>query len=192
MMRIFGAALAVVLVCACQPQAPAPKEAPAATAQGAGSVTGVVQAVDDAGYPMFLVKVKGADGVEKSLLLNAEDADLGGAQPGDFTGKTATVAYVTEPKPNLVGLELDGKSLLPSPPGVLGGDVQTVTGVLGGAAETTVSDLPGQITVGDPAAGGVAFDWYVTPDMASANGKTVTATYLVADETLITAMKVAP
>lgn len=197
MIRVAIVALAGLALVACQPKAkeaeapPAPPPAAAPAQPGAGTITGEILAMEDAGYPMFTVKVKAADGAEKDLLLNAELVDLNGMQPDAYKGKKAQVDYLTESKPFLLGLTLDGKSVLKDS-AQRDGEVKTVTGVLGGAAEATRGDLPDQLTVSDSSGQITTFEFFVDQDLVKANGKTVTASYVMQDETRITAIKLAP
>lgn len=194
---LAGFVLSALFLSGCQP-APAARDGAAQPQESGVSAdapvvtAATITSVTDAGYPMFVVKVSIAgQPAPLELLLNAEEADLGGTAPDAFSGKTATLAYTTVPETSLTDIRLDGASLLGGEAPAVDPSWSVVTGVLSGADDVTSSDLPGQIEITDAAGAKVRFEYFVDRELVAANGKQVTGYYVTGTTTRVTSMKLA-
>ncbi|KAF0183052.1 MAG: hypothetical protein IV086_02055 [Hyphomonadaceae bacterium] len=189
-----GVAAATLLLSACQP-APTAKtdEATVAAVAGQASTAATITAVTDAGYPMFAVTatVPGQP-APLELLLNAEEADLGGVEPASLAGKAVTLGYASKDEPSLVDIRAEGHSLLGTAAPKSDDPAWTVvTGTLGGAATPTAGDLPDTIEIADAQGVKHAFDYFITPEIVAANGKQVTGYYVTGTVNRVTSIKLA-
>lgn len=192
---VFVVAFASLGMAACQP-APVEKAveeaAPpvaAAPALGAFKTAAKIISITDAGYPMFVVAAQFPDrATPVELLLNAEDVDLAGADRETFVGKDVALTYEVVAENNLFDLKDGDLSLLPEAP-AHAPHWKQVSGVLSGAERSTGGDLPDLIAVTDAAGVKTEFEYFVTPQIVSANGKTVTAWYSPGVQQLVKAMR---
>lgn len=185
---VFSAALVFAAL-------PAPFFAAAAeeAAPAKGTITGVLTAADDAGYPMYWLAITPAGGAESRFLMNNEEAEVVG-QIGEMVGKNVTADYETRPSTGVLDLVADGKSITfpdgqkpePDP------KAQTITGTLSGAAEPTGGDLPSELAVTAKDGAKVVFEWFVDDTMVKYDGKEVTLTYVAETTVAITRIALAP
>lgn len=163
----------------CAAHAPPPAEPEAPPGPQTLETTGVIAAMKDAGYPMFSLELDPGGGAERlGLLLNAEEADLGGKSPEDWLGQSARVGYTAAEEAFLLDVAVDGRPLLLTDPDVRpAAGVIRLAGVLAGAGAVTASDLPDIVTLTAPDGRTVEFEVYITPDLVGVNGQTVTADY---------------
>lgn len=185
-MRIItlaSALVAIAALAACQP-APAAKSveeksaaAESAPALGAFTTAARITSITDAGYPMYVVAAQLPDrATPVELLLNAADADLAGSTHEAFIGKDVTLAYEVVAENDLFDLREGDLSLVPDAP-ARAADWKEVTGALSGAETATGGDLPDLIAVTPANGAKVEFLYFITPQIAAANGKEVTAWY---------------
>lgn len=160
-------------------------------AEGETRIDGVVNQVEDNGYPRFAIAVQPESGEAVGLYLNAESgADLGGQEPSSFAGQTVVAYYTTADDPLIVdvvnasGAAVFGESIPPS------AEDLTITGALSGAEAATSSDLPGVITITDAGGAARAFEIYITPELAAVNGQQVTVRYRPNQRREITLLRV--
>jgi hypothetical protein len=185
-MRIWAAAALALSLAGCTPPN-APTEPAAPAAESEVSVTGVVSAIEDGAYPMFVVKVRPEGAAEDlSLSLNAEDADLGGAQPSSFAGQSVDIRYSTAPENNLSDLRANGRSLVEAEGEPSG---EGFTGVLSGADAVSGGDLPDLVAVTNAQGERVEFAYFITEAMVAANGREVTAYYVTEPRDTIISMR---
>ncbi len=185
-----GMAAAALLLSACQP-APAAKtdEASAAVLANSQTAAATITAVTDAGYPMFAVTATVAD-QPLELLLNAEEADLGGVEPAALAGKAVTLGYASKEELSLIDVRADGRSLLgEAAPKADDPAWSVVTGTLSGAARPTAGDLPDVIEIADAQGAKHAFEYFITPEIAAANGKLVTGYYVASTVNRVTSVE---
>jgi hypothetical protein len=190
---------AILALSACQPGATPNAEAPVIETLADGTMQAVVDltTIEDAGYPMFRVNAKAADGQELSLLLNNEDekVDLFGLEPAALAGKKATMTYVSEAELDLLELTAAGKPLIMRAKGETAPDLagaKTVTGKLSGADEKTAGDLPSEMTVTDASGKAFAFRHFITEDaITKANGQEVTAAFAENTQLYVRTLKLA-
>lgn len=188
-MRRFAFAILAALV-ACAPPAPDVR-APAADET---SITALVSAVEDSGYPRFTVQVSPEGGGPVPFYLNAESGvDLDGAEPGAFEGQTALIYYTSTSTPFLLDLRTaEGRSLLYDDGRGVPTEGASITGVLSGASGVTISDLPDDITITSSDGQAVTFEFFIDRRIAAANGRTLTAYYDMEERREITLMRPLP
>jgi hypothetical protein len=179
---VVGLAVSGALLASCQPAPSATKKDTAAaqtiSADGTVSTPATITAIHDAGYPMFAVTATIAGQTAPlELLLNAEEAELGGQPAESFNGKPVTLGYTSAPEKNLRDVRQGDRSLLGAEAPTLDPAWTFVTGVLSGADDITTSDLPGEIAITDASGAKISFAYFVDPALKAANGKTVTAYY---------------
>ncbi|GAM96921.1 hypothetical protein U91I_00542 [alpha proteobacterium U9-1i] len=179
----------VALVVACTPATQQSDIRP--LAEGETRIEGVVNQVEDQGYPRFTFAVQPESGNPVGLYLNAEShADLGGKEPSSFAGQPVIAYYTTADDPlvvdvvNASGAAVFGENIPAS------AEDLTVTGALIGAEATTSSDLPDVITVTDAAGAAHTFEMYIMPELAGANGQQVTVRYRPNERREITLLRV--
>ena len=159
-----------------------------------GTITGVLTAADDAGYPMYALTITPAGGAPTSFLLNNEAAEVAGPI-GEMVGKTVTAETETVPSTTVIDLVAGGKSIAfpdGQKPEIDTSKALSITGTLSGGKEPTASDLPDELTVTAKDGAKVSFEWYVDDVMAKYDGKEVTLTYLVEPQTNVTKIGLAP
>lgn len=141
--------------------------------------TGLVQQVEDAGYPFFsILLVTDNGGTEEWYWCNVEELpDMDMAALTALVGKMAVLSFTTATENALLDLRYEGNSVL----GVVDGDLpeglQRLTGILSGTHTYEGGDLPGKITVNDPHEASVSFDFFVTQEMKDLEGQIVEAWY---------------
>ncbi|BCW90013.1 hypothetical protein sos41_31810 [Alphaproteobacteria bacterium SO-S41] len=153
-----------------------------------GTITGVLTAADDAGYPMFSLTITPAGKEPVGFLMNNEEAEVAG-QIGELVGKTVTAETETKPSTTVFDVTADGKSIAfpaDQKPEVDTSKALSITGILSGAKEPTASDLPDELTVTAKDGAKVTFEWYVDETMAKHDGKEVTLVYVVDSQTNVT------
>jgi hypothetical protein len=186
---VTALAASAALLAACQP-APSAAKVEKIAASDAITTAATITEVHDAGYPMFAVTAAIPDqAAPLELLLNAEEADLSGATPEAFVGKTVTLSYTNKPEHNLTDVRIGGTSLLQGGPAQVDPKWSVVTGVLSGAEAVTASDLPGRIEISAADGQKISFDYFVGPELTAVNEKEVTAYYVTQDTARITSLK---
>lgn len=188
-MRNWIIAAFVAAAAACTPAAEQQELRP--LAYGESSLTGVVTAVEDGGYPQFTVTLTHEGGEPRTFYLVEPDADLDGASAGDFLN-LAAVVYYTSGDDHMISDIRDaaGASLVQEDAqGAAPTDGASITGTLSGAEAITTSDLPDIITVTDGAGAAVSFEYYVDDRVMAANGQQVTVHYTTRTRDQITLMR---
>lgn len=154
--------------------------------RGVGEVT----AVEDGGYPMYVVTIvfqPGQPGLD--LTANAEDLGLGGGGLEALKGKRVAVGYTREDEPDLRDIQLKGVSVLgdEAPASVSG--LLKISGRLSGAGEVSDGDLPDTVTVTPAAGKPMTFEAFVSEGMTKADGQQVTVLYDTRPVNRITSLK---
>lgn len=141
---------------------------------------GRIQSVEDGVYPMYNLVIEFPERqFSETFLLNAEEIrDLDQGKLSNSVGKYISFEYTSGFENALLELKYNGKSLLdfddpfePIP------EIKTIEGTLKDAGEPTKGDLPDQISVSAADGTSEKFDYYITPEIAKANGKKVLAYY---------------
>lgn len=191
-LTIVAGALAL---CACQASTEAATQPPTSGSEQAGSsdafadrsigthtVTGVLHAFEDAGFPMYSLEVGpngSAKGDAANLQLGALATDAGGTADFDaiqpLVGKPVQVRYSVAEETGMVDLALNGEVVATGGPA--GAGVRTLQGVLSGAESATAGDLPSEVTVTASDGTAVTFELFVEDKVVAANGRTVTLRY---------------
>ena len=141
--------------------------------------TGLVQQVEDAGYPFFSLLLFADDtGVEEWYWCNVEampdmDADALVA----LEGKMVQLSYSSSTENALLDLRYEGNSVLGVADGDLPEGLQRLTGILSGTYTYEGGDLPGKISVSDPHEAVAEFEFFVTQEMKDLEGQIVEAWY---------------
>ncbi len=145
----------------------------------------------DAGYPMYAVTVR-VEGYSEpiEMLLNDQGTELNGLQPDALAGQSVALVVITENRDNLMSMTWEGRELFASEGFEMPADAMSVTGVLEGAAEPTGGDLPDVLTINLPDGTFTELEAFITPEMAAANGQSVTARYVVRPTRSITQVAV--
>jgi hypothetical protein len=163
------------------------------TVPAKSTITGVLTAADDAGYPMYWIGITPAGGTESRFMLNNEEAEVVG-QIGEMVGKTVTADYEVRPTIGVLDLVAGGKSITfpdgqkPDPVP----EAKTITGTLSGAAEPTGGDLPSELAVTAKDGAKVVFEWFVDDTMVKYDGKEVTLTYVAETTDTVTRIALTP
>lgn len=189
MRRIFVLA-ALALAAACTPAGPSVR----ALAADETSLTGLVSAVEDGGYPRYTVQVTPEGGAPAPFYLDMESgADLSGHEPSVFAGRTALIYYTTEDLPFLLDLRTsEGRSLLYDDGRGVPVEGVSITGVLSGAESVSAGDLPDDITITSDGGVSQSFEFFVDRRIAAANGRTITAYFDLETRREITLMQPIP
>ncbi len=139
---------------------------------------GIIESIEDSGYPMFVVTVDFPDRQMKSTFnLNIEEIAMDMAALTALEGKYATIYYLSEMENDLNDLQVSGTSVLGEWAPEINPDWLHITGFLSGAEAETTGDLPGVITITDDTGNQIHFKYFITPEMVEANGTVVTAFY---------------
>lgn len=136
--------------------------------------------IEDGVYPMFVVTFELPERQMKSMFkLNIEAITLDSETLAGLEGKYISFYYTSELENDLADIHLNGTTLLGEYAPELNLSWKNITGVLKGAENETMSDLPDEITVTDENGKVISFEYYITPEMVAANGKVVKAYYLI-------------
>lgn len=156
---------------------PAPATTIAAESPGLLRELGRIAAVEDSGYPFFVLRIEFPErGFEELFLLDA--STVPGADPGSLAGwqgRYARFEYTSELQPALLELRREGRSLTGAGETALPAGASRQVGILGGASEPTAGDRPARIRVHDPEGESMEFEFFVTPAIAAAEGSVVEA-----------------
>lgn len=155
------------------------------------TATGVLQTVEDIGYPMAFVKIDFPDmkTTEEYILNMSEIPNLDINVLNKWKGKYVKFDYYATTVNALLDVRQNGKSIFPEGNQALGSDVKKIAGVLSGAAEESQGDLPGTVFITDKQHKELAFDYYVTPELVRVNGKNVVGYYEERMQYIITKIK---
>lgn len=149
------------------------------------SETGLLKEAEDAGYPMYVLKIEFPERkFSETFLLNAEGIEgLDVAELSNWVGKYVSFKYTSTLENALLDLKLNGRSILLNAQEQRevnqNTDLKTFKGVLSKAKAVTSSDLPDTITITGTNKKKLSFEYYITKPMVKANGKTVVASYVV-------------
>ena len=178
------AACGLLAACSRSPAGPPPAAAePAAAAVTADekprllNEMGRVAAVEDGGYPFFALRIEFPErGFEEQFLLDV--STVPGVDPAvlaGLPGRYARLEYTSELRPALLDLRHEGRSLVGMDGGTLPAGARRHVGILGGASEPTAGDRPSRIRVHDPEGESIEYEFFVSPEIAAAEGTIVEA-----------------
>jgi hypothetical protein len=105
---------------------------------------------------------------------------------GSLIGNYATFEYTADLENRLLDIHHNGISLLGEYAPEFDAAWESITGILGEAAEETMGDLPDQISVTDQNGNSMSFPEYITAEMVAVNEKEVTVYYYLHGKSTIT------
>ena len=148
---------------------------------------GVLRSVEDSEYPFVTVTVEFVERkFSESFTINLEEVkNVNMAILNKWKGKYVSFGYISESSNALLDLKVKGKSIFEDDAVEIGPESKTITGILKGAKQVTGGDVPDVISIN-----GITFEFFITPEMVKANGKTVTAIYEERTENTIKRIKV--
>lgn len=148
---------------------------------------GVLVGYEDAVYPLFVVTLEFPERqFQQDFTMDVEALAVDIGKLDGLIGQYISISYVSFLEPNLIDIALDGTMLLGTPVEDIDPEWLTVTGVLSGAAETTYSDLPDEMEVTAADGEQTIFPYYIPEELLPANGRAVTAYYVLTPRTVIT------
>jgi hypothetical protein len=153
---------------------------------------GLLKNVEDSGYPFFTLTIEFPErGFTEYFSINVEEVKSVNAKTlSAAVGKYVSFEYNSTITNALLDLRLAGNSLLNE--GEIGAseDTKTVTGILSNAAEATTGDTPGELYIVTEEEITYKFPFFITPQIVTANGKTVVGYYEERTSNVITALQV--
>lgn len=109
---------------------------------------GIIEAIEDGGYPFFVVTVNFVErALKQDFNLNIEAISLDAEKLHQLRGKYATIFYTSELENSLSDLHYQGTSLFGEYAPEMDNSWKQITGTLQGANKPTPGDLPGKISV---------------------------------------------
>lgn len=139
---------------------------------------GKIVNIEDGVYPMFIVTIDFPERKMKmNFDLNIESISMDAGSLNELNGKYVKFYYTSELEQNLYDIHAGGSSLLGEYAPEKDPNMKEITGTLSGAESESGGDLPDKISVTDNNGKKIIFKYYITPEMVTANGKTVTAYY---------------
>ncbi len=154
---------------------------------------GLLQAVDDGGYPFFSLTIDFPErGFTEYFNINlAEVTTVNSQKLSSWVRRYVSFEYTSDIYNALMDIRRGGKSILgtdfePGP------DTKKITGTLSGAEEVTSGDLPGMVFIATEEEYFETFSFFVTDKMVDANGSQVTGYYEERTNNNIVSIKVLP
>lgn len=152
---------------------------------------GIILNIEDGVYPMFIVTIEfPRREFQMDFNLNMEYANIEPKSIDQLIGKYASFYYLIEDNNDLMDIHFQGQTLLSDYSPEMTDNWRKVNGVLGGAEEETISDLPGTISIKNKSGEVFDFEYYVDEPMLKANGKEVTAYFTIRSDENITYLRV--
>lgn len=146
-----------------------------------GEITerGLVKEVEDSGYPFATVTIEFPERkFTEYFTINMEEVENASLDViRNYVGKYVVFNYTSTLSHALLDLHLNGKSLLGMNSNDIDSNWKIIEGELDGASEETAGDLPGEISIWADDGENLYFEFYVTSEMVSANGKRVKGYY---------------
>lgn len=138
---------------------------------------GLVSLVEDSGYPIFYLLIEFPERqMEEYFNVNLEKLNFPGTSLYDLKGQYISFYYLSDFENNLSDMLFQGTSVL-GEYGYHDDEMSQITGILSGAEEETLGDLPGTITITSKEDNVLSFEYYVTEEMVTVNDKQVTVYY---------------
>jgi hypothetical protein len=148
--------------------------------------------VEDSGYPFFTLTIEFPErGFTEYFSINVEEVKSVNAKTlSAAVGKYVSFEYNSTITNALLDLRLAGNSLLNEGEVGVSEETKTVTGILSNAAEATTGDTPGELYIVTEEEITYKFPFFITPQIVTANGKTVVGYYEERTSNVITALQV--
>lgn len=152
---------------------------------------GIIKTIEDAQYPMFVVTVAFPEKqTEADFNLNVEAIPQTAEDLASLQGKYITFYYSDTSDNVLMDIQFDGQTLYEDEEAPeLDSSYKSITGILSGAENETVGDLPDTIYITAKDGNKMAFEDYITTEIVAKNGKTVTGYYYMKYSQTITYLK---
>ena len=148
---------------------------------------GIIENIEDGGYPYFVVTVNFPKQEMKiDFNLNIEAISLNQEDLNDLTGKYSNIHYTSQLENRLSDIQLNGTSLLGEYAPEFDDEWKQITGVLSGADEATAGDLADIMSITDSQGQKIDFEWFIDSEIVSVNGKVVDAFYYIQGVNTIT------
>lgn len=140
--------------------------------------TGLLKKYEDGGYPFATLTIEFPERkFEETFSLNLEEVkDIKQETLSKSIGKYLDFSYASNFENALMDIQNNGKSIFKTDVIPVTKEMKSITGVLNGANEITGGDLPNKVSVSN-AQQTVEFEYYVTEEMVTFNGKTITVFY---------------
>ncbi len=153
---------------------------------------GLLKNVEDSGYPFFTLTIEFPErGFTEYFSINVEEVKSVNAKTlSAAVGKYVSFEYNSTITNALLDLRLAGNSLLNEGEVGVSEETKTVTGILSNAAEATTGDTPGELYIVTEEEITYKFPFFITPQIVTANGKTVVGYYEERTSNVITALQV--
>ncbi len=153
---------------------------------------GLLKNVEDSGYPFFTLTIEFPERrFTEYFSINVEEVKSVNAKTlSAAVGKYVSFEYNSTITNALLDLRLAGNSLLNEGEIGVSAEAKTVTGILSNAAEATTGDTPGELYIVTEEEITYKFPFFITPQIVTANGKTVVGFYEERTSNLITALQV--
>lgn len=136
---------------------------------------GILTEIEDAPYPMFSIDVEFPEReMSQSFLFNVEESPLNMESLMALRGKYATFYYTSDEEPDIYDIHYECESLLGEDAIDITDADDEITGVLSGAESVSAGDLPDEITITSKDGKAMAFECFITEEMAAGNGEEVT------------------
>jgi len=140
---------------------------------------GKLISAEDSGYPFYILAIQPAKKkdvqyftVDLSIIPNMDLPTI-----LNLVNKKIAITFESTEINALLDIRRDGISLLGMKDEDLPQEYMTITGNLSGTYTYEGGDLPGTISINDPHEEMVTFEFFVTPEMAEAEGQIVTGYY---------------
>lgn len=152
---------------------------------------GIIKKIEDGIYPMFIFTIEFPEReFQMEFNLNMEFVNMEPKSIDQLLGQYASFYYLIEEEEDLIDVHYKGKSLMEDYVPEMSDNWRKVSGILSGAEEETVGDLPGNISVTSEQGEVYHFYYYVDTSMLKANGKEVTAFYNIHSNQKISYLRV--
>jgi hypothetical protein len=155
---------------------------------------GLLKSIEDGGYPFVSMTIEFPEKkLEESFTLNLEETK-GIDQAGLYKskGKYLDFSYTSQIMNALLDLKYKNKTILDGEAGPQKAVLKQVTGVLSGADQETLGDLPGTLSITTKENQKLDFDFFITSGIVKYNGKIITAFYEERTNNKIVDLKIVP
>ncbi len=151
---------------------------------------GLLKSVEDSGYPMATLTIEFPErNFTEHFIINLEAVKgVTMNNLNKWVGKYVTFSYTSDFANTLMDLRVNGKSIFNDNPIEITAETKKITGILKGAKAETSGDLPDKISIVSKD-NNLTFDFFITQEVVSVNGKRVTGLYEERVENTIKSIK---
>ena len=149
---------------------------------------GKIKLVEDSGYPFAAITIEFPErNFSESFTINLEEVkSVTFSERNTHIGKYVKFTYNSETSYALLDVFVDSRSVFGSELAPEGEGIKSIEGILHGADEVTPGDLPDEVMITASDGENLSFQFFVTPELVSVNGKKVTGFY---DERTLNSIK---